>query len=54
MGLVLKKAGHKVVDNYDYILIDCLPVLGVLMVNALAAEDRIVIPVQTEFWRLRG
>lgn len=54
MGLVLKKAVQKVADCYDYILIDCPPVLGVLMVNALAAADRIVIPVQTEFLALKG
>ncbi|MBU2869930.1 ParA family protein [Colwellia sp. E2M01] len=54
MGLVLKKAMQKVADCYDYILIDCPPVLGVLMVNALAAADRIIIPVQTEFLALKG
>ena len=54
MGLVLKKAVQKLTDSYDYILIDCPPVLGVLMVNALAAADRIVIPVQTEFLALKG
>ncbi len=54
MGLVLKKAVQKVADSYDYVLMDCPPVLGVLMVNALAAADRIVIPVQTEFLALKG
>lgn len=54
MGLVLKKALQKVVDSYDYVLMDCPPVLGVLMVNALAAADRIIIPVQTEFLALKG
>lgn len=54
MGLVLKKAVQKLTDSYDYVLIDCPPVLGVLMVNALAAADRIVIPVQTEFLALKG
>jgi len=54
MGLVLKKAVHKVADSYDYVLMDCPPVLGVLMVNALAAADHIVIPVQTEFLALKG
>ena len=54
MGLVLKKALQKVADCYDYILIDCPPVLGVLMVNALAVADRIIIPVQTEFLALKG
>jgi chromosome partitioning protein len=54
MGLVLKKAIEKVSDSYDYVLMDCPPVLGVLMVNALAAADHIVIPVQTEFLALKG
>jgi len=54
MGLVLKKAMQKISENYDYVLMDCPPVLGVLMVNALAAADRIVVPVQTEFLALKG
>lgn len=54
MGLVLKKAVQKVAESYDYVLMDCPPVLGVLMVNALAAADRIIIPVQTEFLALKG
>jgi len=54
MGLVLKKAMQKIADNYDYVLMDCPPVLGVLMVNALAACDRIIVPVQTEFLALKG
>ncbi|MGL1955929.1 MAG: ParA family protein [Colwellia sp.] len=54
MGLVLKKAVQKVADEYDYVLMDCPPVLGVLMVNALAAADHIVIPAQTEFLALKG
>ena len=54
MGLVLKKALRAIHDEYDYVLIDCPPVLGVLMVNALAASDRIIVPVQTEFLALKG
>ncbi len=54
MGLVLKKAMQKLQGEYDYILMDCPPVLGVLMVNSLAASDRIIIPVQTEFLALKG
>jgi len=54
MGLVLKKAIRKISQDYDYVLIDCPPVLGVLMVNALAAADKIVVPVQTEFLALKG
>lgn len=54
MGLVLKKAVQKVSTEYDYVLMDCPPILGVLMVNALAAADRIIVPVQTEFLALKG
>lgn len=54
MGLVLKKALQAIKNEYDYVLIDCPPVLGVLMVNALAASDRIIVPVQTEFLALKG
>jgi chromosome partitioning protein len=54
MGLVLKKAMSKVSQSYDYVLIDCPPILGVLMVNALAASNRIIVPVQTEFLALKG
>ncbi|WP_448247491.1 ParA family protein [Thalassotalea agariperforans] len=54
MGLVLKKAIAKLSDDYDFVLMDCPPVLGVLMVNALAASDRIIVPVQTEFLALKG
>ena len=54
MGLVLKKAMQKISEHYDYILMDCPPVLGVLMVNALAAANRIIVPVQTEYLALKG
>ena len=54
MGLILKKALQKVKSEYDYVLLDCPPVMGVLMVNAIAACNRILIPVQTEFLALKG
>lgn len=54
MGLVLHKALKQLGEKYDYALIDCPPVLGVLMVNALAACDQLIIPVQTEFLALKG
>lgn len=54
MGLVLKKALQKMSDEYDYALVDCPPILGVLMVNAIAACERLIIPVQTEFLALKG
>ena len=54
MGLIIKKALHKFAQEYDYVLIDCPPILGVLMVNALAACERVLIPVQTECMALKG
>jgi len=54
MGLILKNALDKLSGQYDYILIDCPPMLGVLMVNALAACQCLIIPVQTEFLALKG
>ncbi len=54
MGLILKKAFALVENEFDYVLIDCPPVLGVLMVNAVAACERLLVPVQTEFLALKG
>ncbi|WP_022940733.1 ParA family protein [Psychromonas hadalis] len=54
MGLFLKKQLRLIEDDYDFVLIDCPPVLGVMMVNALAACDRILVPVQTEFLAYKG
>ncbi len=54
MGLVLKKAIEKISQYYDYVLLDCPPVLGVLMVNALAASNKVIVPVQTEYLALKG
>ncbi|MEK6748905.1 MAG: ParA family protein [Pseudomonadota bacterium] len=53
-GLVLRDALTALKQRYDYIIVDCPPVLGILMVNALAACDRLVVPVQTEVMALRG
>lgn len=54
MGLKLKKALAAIAGEFDYVLLDCPPVLGVLMVNALAACHKVIIPVQTEFLALKG
>ena len=45
---------EKVRDEYDYILIDCMPSLGLLAVNALTAADSVLIPIQTEIYALEG
>jgi len=54
MGLILKQILSNLSKEYDYAIIDCSPVLGVLMVNALACCSRVVIPVQTEYLALKG
>jgi chromosome partitioning protein len=54
MGLVIKQALDQLANRYDYVLLDCPPILGVLMINALAACDHLIIPVQTEFLALKG
>ena len=51
---VLARALSKVADEYDVILIDCQPSLGLLTVNALTAAHGVVIPLETEFFALRG
>ncbi|MDH3326670.1 MAG: ParA family protein [Gammaproteobacteria bacterium] len=53
-GLVIVDALAKLKDKYSYVFIDCPPILGVLMVNALAACERLVVPVQAEFLSLKG
>ncbi|HJM74413.1 MAG TPA: ParA family protein [Dehalococcoidia bacterium] len=50
----LKRTLEAVRDNYDFVLIDCPPSLGLLTVNALAAADEVIIPVQTEYLALEG
>jgi len=51
---VLKKALEPVKDNYDFIIIDCSPSLGLITVNTLTAADSVIIPVQPEFFALEG
>lgn len=51
---VLKYVLEKVRDKYDFILIDCSPSLGLIVVNALTASDAVLIPVQCEYFALEG
>jgi chromosome partitioning protein len=50
----LVRALRPVIDVYDYILIDCQPSLGLLTVNALAAADGVLIPLECEYFSMRG
>ncbi|MFZ4436403.1 MAG: ParA family protein [Flavobacterium psychrophilum] len=51
---MLKQALASIKDDYDYILIDCAPSLGLLTLNALTAADSVVIPIQCEYYALEG
>ncbi|MBQ0153566.1 MAG: ParA family protein [Bacteroidales bacterium] len=51
---LMKHLLHQVRGEFDYILIDCSPSLGLITVNALTASDAVIIPVQCEFFALEG
>lgn len=51
---MLKQALDKIKDQYDFIIIDCSPSLGLITVNALSAADSVIIPVQCQYYALEG
>jgi chromosome partitioning protein len=51
---MLKTALSKIKDQYDFIIIDCAPSLGLLTLNALTAADAVIIPIQCEYYALEG
>jgi chromosome partitioning protein len=51
---LLKKALHEISNNYDFIIIDCAPSLGLITLNALTAADSVIIPIQCEYFALEG
>ena len=51
---ILKRAVEPVLDKYDYIIIDCPPSLGLLTINALAACEGVIVPIQGEYYALEG
>ncbi len=51
---ILKNILEEISEDYDYVLIDCLPSLGMLTINALTAANSVIIPVQAQFYSLKG
>jgi chromosome partitioning protein len=51
---IMRRVVDQLRDDFDYILIDCCPSLGLITVNALTASDSVIIPVQCEYFALEG
>ncbi len=51
---MMRAALHKIKDDYDFIIIDCSPSLGLVTINSLTASDSVIIPVQCEYFALEG
>lgn len=54
MQYILKEKLQPAVENYEFIIIDCPPALGMLTVNAMTASDTVIVPIQCEFYALDG
>lgn len=54
MQYILKEKLHDTVENFEFIIIDCPPALGMLTVNAMTAADTVIVPIQCEFYALDG
>ncbi|WP_027190023.1 ParA family protein [Fundidesulfovibrio putealis] len=53
-GVLLKELLEQAAGDYDYVILDCPPNMGVLLVNAMVASDMLIIPIQTDFLALHG
>jgi chromosome partitioning protein len=51
---MMREALKSIKDQYDYIIIDCAPSLGLITINALTAADSVIIPIQCEYFALEG
>lgn len=54
MQYILREKMEEVIEDYDFIIIDCPPALGMLTVNAMTAADTVIVPIQCEFYALDG
>ena len=54
MPHILQRKLEPIKDNYDYVILDCPPALGMLTVNAMTASDSVLVPIQCEFYALDG